>query len=192
QLPDFVDEDGRRHFEGLCELLDGLGVSYRVNPRLVRGLDYYTHTVFEWVTDELGAQGTVCAGGRYDGLVERLGGRPTPAAGFAVGLERVILLHEVALGEAARDTGGADLYVCVIDEAQLPAALALAGKLRDALPAVRIRTHAGGGKLKNQMKRADQSGARFALVVGEEEVREGRFTLKPLREDHPQERLDEA
>lgn len=192
KLPDFVDDDGRRHFEGLCELLDRLDVPYRVNPRLVRGLDYYTHTVFEWITDELGAQGTVCAGGRYDGLVERLGGKPTPAAGFAVGLERVILLHQVAHGEATADPGGADLYVCVIDEAQRPAAFALAGKLREALPAVRIRTHAGGGKLKNQMKRADQSGARFALVVGEDEVREGRFTLKPLREDRPQERLDEA
>jgi histidyl-tRNA synthetase len=192
KLPEFIDDDGRRHFEGLCELLDRLGVPYRFNPRLVRGLDYYTHTVFEWITDALGAQGTVCAGGRYDGLVERLGGKPTPAAGFALGLERVILLDEVTNGQGPRDSAGADLYVCVIDEAQRAAALELAGKLREALPTVRIRTHAGAGKLKNQMKRADQSGARFALVVGEDEVRDGRFTLKPLREDRPQERLDAA
>ncbi|MFW6094625.1 MAG: histidine--tRNA ligase [Pseudomonadota bacterium] len=192
KLTDFVDDEGRRHFDELCGLLDALEVPYTVNPALVRGLDYYTHTVFEWITDELGAQGTVCAGGRYDGLVALLGGRPTPAAGFALGLERVILLHQ-ALNGSARDTdSGADVYVCVMDEAQRPWALEVAQKLRDALPTFRIRTHAGGGKLKNQMKRADQSGARCAVVIGEDERASGRPTLKYLREGRPQENLDVA
>ena len=193
KLPEFVDAEGRVHFDGLRTLLDRLQVPYVVNPRLVRGLDYYTHTVFEWITDDLGAQGTVCAGGRYDGLVERLGGRPTPGAGFAVGLERVILLQEaVAADEGLELSAGADVYLCIIGEAHRTWALELAQKLRDALPAVRIRTHAGGGKLKNQMKRADQSGARFAIVIGEDEVKEGRPALKDLREDRPQESLDIA
>ena len=193
KLPEFIDLDGQRHFDALRGLLDARQLPYRVNPRLVRGLDYYTHTVFEWITDDLGAQGTVCAGGRYDGLVERLGGRPTPGAGFAVGLERVILLHEAVASELQADlSAGADVYLCIIDEAHQRWASELAQKLRDALPAFRIRTHLGGGKLKNQMKRADQSGARFAIVVGEDEVREGRPTLKALREDRPQERLDVA
>jgi histidyl-tRNA synthetase len=193
RLPDYVDDAGRRHFDGLRELLDRLQVPYRVNPGLVRGLDYYTHTVFEWITDDLGAQGTICAGGRYDGLVERLGGKPAPGAGFALGLERVILLHQAMQAEAPADRCiGADVYVCIVDEAHRPWALALAGKLREALPTFRIRTHAGGGKLKNQMKRADQSGARFAVVVGEDEVRDAMPALKHLREDRPQERLDEA
>ncbi len=199
-LPEFVDEADRRHFDELLALLDSLQVPYQINPRLVRGLDYYTHTVFEWITDDLGAQGTICAGGRYDGLVELLGGRPTPGAGFAVGLERVTLLAETAeLGGAGGSAGGlagvdfsagADVYVCIMDEAQRPWALELVRKLRDALPAFRIRTHAGGGKLKNQMKRADQCGARFAVVIGDDEVTRGRPTLKHLRDDRPQESLD--
>ncbi len=201
KLPDYVDDAARGHFDQLEALLDRLDVPYVVNPGLVRGLDYYTHTVFEWITDDLGAQGTVCAGGRYDGLVERLGGRPMPAAGFALGLERVVLLEEAAnaagkaAGKAAGSgnfSAGADVYLCIIDEANRPWALALAQKLRDALPAFRIRTHAGGGKLKNQMKRADQCGARFAIVIGEDEVNQGRPTLKHLREDRPQESLDTA
>jgi histidyl-tRNA synthetase len=191
ELPQFVDAEGREHFDRLCALLDALEVPYLVNPRLVRGLDYYTHTVFEWITDDLGAQGTVCAGGRYDGLVEQLGGRPTPGAGFAIGLERVILLQQAAdVTAEGQPAAGAELYVCVMDQAHQAWALALAEKLRDSLPGFRIRTHAGGGKLKNQMKKADQSGARYALVIGEDEVRDQRPTLKYLREDRPQERLD--
>ncbi len=189
KLPDFVDGQGRAHFDGLLALLDELGVDYLVNPALVRGLDYYTHTVFEWITDDLGAQGTVCAGGRYDGLVELLGGRPTAGAGFAVGLERVVLLHEVVNAEQREFAASADVYVCVLEERHQAWAMGLAQKLRDALPTFRIRTHAGGGKLKNQMKRADQSGARFAVVVGEDEVQRGRPALKYLREDRPQEDL---
>ena len=193
-LPDFVDADGREHFAELCRLLDALQVPYVLNPRLVRGLDYYTHTVFEWVTDALGAQGTVCAGGRYDGLVERLGGKPTPAAGFAVGLDRVVLLVE-ALADAgdagaAQDlSAAADVYLCVLGEAHLPHALQTAEKLRDRLPAFRIRTHAGGGKLKNQLRRADQSGARHAVLIGDDEVRSGTLTVKALREDRPQQSM---
>ena len=192
ELPEFVDAEGREHFAGLCSLLDELGVAYQVNPRLVRGLDYYTHTVFEWITDSLGSQGAVCAGGRYDGLVERIGGRGTPAAGFAVGLERVILLHQ-ALNEsagAACELGpAADVYLCVMAPGHQGWAMTLAQKLRNGLPGFRIRTHAGGGKLKNQMKRADQSGARYALVIGEDEVQSDCPTLKYLREDRPQESL---
>jgi histidyl-tRNA synthetase len=189
KLPDFVDADGRRHFDALRDLLDSLQVSYVVNPGLVRGLDYYTHTVFEWITDELGAQGTICAGGRYDGLVEQLGGRPTPGAGFAIGLDRVILLQQATATAIGDFSGSADVYVCVLDEAHRAWAFELADKLRESLPAFRIRTHAGGGKLKNQMKRADQSGARFALVIGEDEAAAGCPTLKHLRQDRPQERL---
>ncbi len=189
RLPDYVDAEGQAHFDGLRRLLDAMQVPYVVNPGLVRGLDYYTHTVFEWITDAIGAQGTVCAGGRYDGLVERLGGRPTPGAGFALGLERVMLLLESAAADGTPADSAADVYLCVMDPAHQAWALALAQKLRDALPAFRIRTHAGGGKLKNQMKRADQSGARFAIVVGEDEVAAGAPALKYLREDRPQEAL---
>jgi histidyl-tRNA synthetase len=193
KLPAFVDPEGRRHFDGLRTILDRLQVPYVVNPGLVRGLDYYTHTVFEWITDDLGAQGTVCAGGRYDGLVERLGGRPTPGAGFALGLERVILLQQAvaADGETERSLG-ADVYLCVMEETHRAWALEVAQKLRDALPAFRIRTHAGGGKLRNQLKRADQSGARFAIVIGDDEAQVQRPALKDLRKDRPQESLDLA
>jgi histidyl-tRNA synthetase len=192
RLPDFVDAAGQEHFAALRDLLNHLQVPYVINPGLVRGLDYYTHTVFEWITDDLGAQGTICAGGRYDGLVERLGGRPTPGAGFAVGLERVILLLQAAAGETGDFSAGVDVYVCVMDAAHQAWALGMADKLRDALPGFRIRTHAGGGKLKNQMKRADHSGARYALVVGADEVRDGTPTLKYLREDRAQETLSLA
>jgi len=190
RLPDYVDAEGQAHFDALKALLDDLRLPYVVNPGLVRGLDYYTHTVFEWITDDIGAQSTVCAGGRYDGLVERLGGRPTPGAGFALGLERVLLLVEAAAeASAVAADAAADVYLCVMEPGHQGWAFGLAQKLRDALPAFRIRTHVGGGKLKNQMKRADQSGARFAVVIGEDEVRGGRATLKFLREDRPQEQL---
>ncbi|NBC22635.1 MAG: histidine--tRNA ligase [Gammaproteobacteria bacterium] len=194
RLPDFVDDEGQAHFDALQALLENMQVPYVVNPGLVRGLDYYTHTVFEWISDDIGAQSTVCAGGRYDGLVERLGGRSTPGAGFALGLERVLLLVDAAAASTGGSPGStvdaaADAYVCVMEPGHQGWAFRLAQKLRDALPAFRIRTHVGGGKLKNQMKRADQSGARFAVVIGEDEVREGRATLKFLREDRPQEQL---
>ena len=199
QLPEFVDADSRGHFARLCELLEALGIAYQINPSLVRGLDYYTQTVFEWVTDALGSQGAVCAGGRYDGLVERLGGKPTPAAGFAVGLDRLVLLHEVLQRQAAEGAdspsgtdvtaASADVYVCVLEQDFQAWAFSVASKLREALPGFRIRLHAGGGKLKNQLKRADQSGARYALVIGDTEVATAQPALKFLREDRPQEHL---
>lgn len=190
-LTESLNDASRAFFDKVRAGLDALAIDYEINPRLVRGLDYYTHTVFEWVTDDIGAQSTICAGGRYDGLVERLGGRPTPGAGFALGLERVMLLQEAVTG-AEESAAAADVYICVMAEQFQGWALELAGKLRESLPAFRIRTHAGGGKLKNQMKRADQSGARFAIVIGEDEVREHRPALKYLREDRPQESLDVA
>jgi histidyl-tRNA synthetase len=180
-LADYLDDDSRRDFARLCALLDAAGLGYRLNPRLVRGLDYYNKTVFEWVTDSLGAQGTVCAGGRYDGLVEQLGGRPTPGVGFAMGMERLVLL----LSEVGRspDPGReADLYAVAVGEAAATAALAQVEQLRDALPGVCIVQHTGGGSFKSQMKKADKSGARLALIWGEDEVREGTCAVKSLRE----------
>ncbi len=162
-----------------------------MNPKLVRGLDYYTHTVFEWKTDALGAQDTICAGGRYDGLVELLGGRPTPGAGFALGIERVLLLHE-QLFQGSGFASAADVYCCVLDEHLQSKVFAIAQKLRDALPGLRIRTHAGGGKLKSQMRRADASGARLALLVGEDEIAKGVVSLKYLRESREQESVPAA
>ena len=188
RLPDFIDDESSVHFETLKSALTALDISYVVNPRLVRGLDYYTQTVFEWVTDALGSQGAVCAGGRYDGLIEELGGRPTPAAGFAIGLDRLVLLHEQVA--PVLETAAADVYVCVLDGESLGWAFAIADKLRQALPTFRIRVHAGGGKLKNQLKRADQSGARFALLVGADEMAAGAPSLKYLREDRAQQTLD--
>jgi len=183
-LGSFIDPDSARHFDDLKSLLQALDIPYVVNPRLVRGLDYYTQTVFEWVTQDLGAQGAVCAGGRYDGLVEELGGRPTPAAGFGMGLDRLVLLHEQVAQDAV--TAAADLYVCVLDDDSQPWAFEVAEKLRAALPTFRIRLHAGGGKLKNQLKRADQCGARYAVMIGSSERAASTATLKHLRDDRPQ------
>ena len=175
------------HFDGLRRLLDSLQIGYVVNPRLVRGLDYYTHTVFEWITGALGSQGTVCAGGRYDGLVEQLGGRATPAAGFAIGVDRLVLLHE-ALQRNYR-VEPIDGYCVVLDAAHTSWAMDGCQRLREALPDVRLRVNAGGGQLKNQMKRADASGANWALIIGEDEVADNEITLKWLRAAAPQERL---
>lgn len=186
---DYLDEESRQHFEGLQQLLDALGISYRVNPRLVRGLDYYGRTVFEWVTTELGAQGTVCAGGRYDGLVEQLGGKPTPAVGFAMGLERLVLLVQERNTIAADLQRQVDVYL-VADQSLLPKAFRLAEELRDQLPHLRLQTHCGGGSFKNQMKKADKSGAQIACLLGEDEVNSGTITVKYLREDKPQETID--
>ncbi|MCZ6708781.1 MAG: histidine--tRNA ligase, partial [Gammaproteobacteria bacterium] len=185
QLPDYVDPAGAEHFAELCRLLDEMEVAYSINPNLVRGLDYYTHTVFEYKTDALGAQDTICAGGRYDGLVELLGGRTTPGAGFALGLERVMLLYETMCQD--QEFGSAvDVYCCALEVGYQARVMALAQKLRDGLPGLRIRTHAGGGKLKNQMRRADSSGARVVLLVGEDEVGSDTVSVKFLREDRAQ------
>ncbi len=185
---DHLGEASRRHFEHFCAGLAAAGIPYQVNPRLVRGLDYYNRTVFEWITDDLGAQGTVCAGGRYDGLVAQLGGRPTPAVGFAMGLERLVSLLEARLiaGEATADPNALDAYLVAVSAAAQGAAPALGERLRDAAPGLRLQCHCGGGSFKSQFKKADRSGARYALVLGEGELERGVLGVKPLREEGEQ------
>ena len=180
QLMDHLDDESREHFQGLCALLDDAGIAYRVNQRLVRGLDYYNRTVFEWVTESLGAQGTVCGGGRYDGLVEQLGGRATPAVGFAMGLERLVLLVQ-AVNPEFEPTRVVDVYVIASGQGVQSAAMQLAEKLRDEAPELRLMTNFGGGNFKKQFARADKWGARIALVVGEDEVKAGQVVIKDLR-----------
>ncbi|MCX2795999.1 histidine--tRNA ligase [Microbulbifer thermotolerans] len=184
-LLDFLDEESKAHFDGLKALLDAAGVSYEINPKLVRGLDYYGKTVFEWVTDSLGAQGTVCAGGRYDGLVEQMGGKPTPAVGFGLGVERLVLMLET-LGVLPEFLNRqVDAYLVAVGEVQ-SAALAAAERLREDLPWLRLQAHMGGGSFKSQMKKADKSGADYALIIGEDEAASGQVTVKYLREEQPQ------
>ncbi|MFC7088175.1 histidine--tRNA ligase [Halomonas salifodinae] len=190
RLMDHLDAESQAHFEALTALLDGAGIDYVINPRLVRGLDYYSRTVFEWTTRALGSQGTVCAGGRYDGLVEQLGGKPTPAVGFAMGIERLILLLETLELMPAEAQPGLDLYLLGMGEAASHAALLLGEELRSALPRLRLQAHCGGGSFKSQIKKADKSGARLALLLGEDELAEGRVTVKFLREERDQQSLD--
>lgn len=175
----FMGGESRDHFEGLKRLLDRAGIAYEVNPRLVRGLDYYNLTVFEWITEDLGAQGTVCAGGRYDGLVEQLGGSSTPAIGFAIGLERLLAL--IQQGEGAVNELAPDIYVLNAAGGDSGLGLALAEELRNTMPERSIVYHCGSAGLKNQLKRADRSGARMAVILGEDELAAGEVTLKPLR-----------
>ncbi|PAV26260.1 histidyl-tRNA synthetase [Tamilnaduibacter salinus] len=185
-LADYLDDESRDHFDGLCRRLDAAGLEYAVNPGLVRGLDYYGKTVFEWVTDSLGAQGTVCAGGRYDGLVSQLGGKPTPAVGFAMGMERLVLMLESLdlIPDSVNDR--ADLYVLGMGEAGEAEAARLSEHLRDAMPDRMILTHCGGGGFKSRMKKADRSGAAVALILGEDELSGDTVTLKPLRSGEEQ------
>lgn len=186
-LLDHLDHESRAHLDLLTGRLQDLGIAYRINPRLVRGLDYYQRTVFEWVTSALGAQGTVCAGGRYDGLVEQLGGKPTPAAGFAIGLERVLLLLEDQ--QRLPDSPGSDVFMVLVGADAERAGLVLAERMRDELPALKLVVNQGGGGFKAQMRRADRSGARYALILGPDELAADQVTLKPLREDGPQEQI---
>jgi len=181
-LHDYLDDESREHFEQLKAALDAAGVPYQINPNLVRGLDYYCKTVFEWVTTALGAQGTVCAGGRYDGLVQQLGGKPTPAVGFAMGIERLVLLLE-ATGVVQHINNTPDVYLMSEDPIQ---GLLLAEKVRNQLPDLRVQCHCGGGKFKKQIKKADDSGARFALVLGESEITNRQVAIKFLREQREQ------
>ena len=181
---DFLDEESSEHFQSLKGLLDAAGVAYTVNPRLVRGLDYYSRTVFEWVTDALGSQGAVCSGGRYDGLVEKLGGKPTPAVGWAMGIERFVALYEACGGEAPADD--ADVYVVAVGENTLEQAFAIAEQLRDEVAGIKVELNLGGGSFKSQLKRADKSNAAFALILGEQEIVEKRVGLKPLRSTEDQ------
>jgi len=182
-IVDSLGEASRNHFEQFCAGLDEASVAYRINPRLVRGLDYYNRTVFEWITDDLGAQGTVCAGGRYDALVAQLGGRQTPAVGFAMGLERLVAILETSQPSALPRL---DAYLVAVGKQAQRAALSLAERLRDAAPSLRLLCHCGGGSFKSQFKKADRSGARYALVLGENELERGVAGIKPLRENEAQ------
>ncbi len=190
-MTDYLDGESAAHFERLKALLDAAGVPYVVNPRLVRGLDYYNLTVFEWITDALGSQGAVCAGGRYDGLVEKLGGRSTPAIGWAMGVERLVALYEACGGDAGQSAP--DVYIVAVGDAAFPAGMAAAENLRDAMPALKVELNLGGGNFKSQLKRADKSGAAYAVVIGEDEMLRKEAGLKPLRtaEDQTSVALDE-
>nr|WP_100548032.1 MULTISPECIES: histidine--tRNA ligase [unclassified Pseudomonas] len=185
-LGDYLDEESRLHFDGVKARLDAAGIRYQINHKLVRGLDYYNRTVFEWVTDKLGAQGTVCAGGRYDGLVAQLGGKATPGVGFAMGVERLVLLLETLDLLPAELNRAADVYVCAFGEAAELAALALVERLRDELPGLRLLLNSGGGSFKSQFKKADKSGARYALILGDDELAGRVVGCKPLRDDSEQ------
>jgi len=175
----YLDEESAEHFSGLKALLDAAGVAYVENPRLVRGLDYYSRTVFEWVTDALGSQGAVCSGGRYDGLVEKLGGRATPAVGWAMGIERLVALYEACGGVAP--ASNADVYIAALGSGTTERAFALAEELRDSISGIQVEMNLGGGSFKSQMKRADKSGAEFALILGEQELADDCVGFKPMR-----------
>lgn len=188
KLTDHLDEESLEHFNTLQDYLIHAGIAFEVNPCLVRGLDYYNGTVFEWVTEKLGAQGTICAGGRYDTLVEQLGGKATPALGFAFGMERTILLMQQA--EAAKDHKATlHAYVMTEGDGTFVAGLKLANYLRNKVPGLKAVLHCGGGNLKNQFKKADKSGALFAIIIGEHELKTHTVSLKSLREDLPQQSL---
>ncbi|CRI55479.1 histidine--tRNA ligase [Pseudomonas sp. CCOS 191] len=181
KLEEYLDEESRVHFEGVKARLDAAGIPFVINTKLVRGLDYYSKTVFEWVTDKLGAQGTVCAGGRYDGLVEQMGGKPTAGVGFAMGIERLLLLIET-LGKVPESISRTiDVYLCAFGEQAELAGLKISEQLRDRLPNLRLAVNAGGGNFKNQFKKADKSGALFALILGDDELAKQEIGVKPLR-----------
>jgi histidyl-tRNA synthetase len=186
-LMQHLGEASRQHFSRLCEGLEAAGVAFEVNPRLVRGLDYYARTVFEWVTDQLGAQGTVCAGGRYDGLVEQLGGKSVPAVGFAIGLERLISLLQGS--RLSQRLVGLDIYLVLVGEKAEREGLLLAERLRDQLPELSLVVNCGGGSFKRQFKKADKSNARFALILGDDELAKGEVGLKPLRGEGEQQQI---
>lgn len=179
KLSSYLDDASRDHFQSLCNLLYSANIPYTINEKLVRGLDYYNRTVFEWVTDSLGAQGTICGGGRYDGLVAQLGGKSTPAVGFAMGLERLVLMMETLSLESMRPA--VDVYIVTAGEGTLTAGMELAESLRTAIPTLRVMTHFGGGNFKKQFKRADKVGAQVALVLGENEVANHQVTYKDLK-----------
>ena len=187
RLADHLDDEAARHFEGVRALLDEVGIEYRINPRLVRGLDYYDRTVFEWTTDRLGAQGAVCAGGRYDRLIEQLGGQPTPAVGLAIGIERVLAV----LGDAGEPPAAEKphAYLIAVGDQAMRAGWKLSECLRDQIPGLRLCVNCGGGNFKTQFRRADRSGAAMALILGEDEVAASRISIKFLRDDRPQQTL---
>ncbi len=183
-LIDELGEESRQHFEWICKGLEANGIAYVINPRLVRGLDYYSRTVFEWITDRLGAQGTVCAGGRYDALVSQLGGRETPAVGFAMGLERLVAILEEE--GKAEGLGNADIYMVLMGDAAVTEGFKIAEKLRNEIPQMKLQVNCGAGSFKAQFKKADKSGASYALVLGDDELERGIISLKPLRNQQEQ------
>ncbi len=189
-LLDYLDNESAEDFAALKTILEAAGIAYTINPRLVRGLDYYCKTVFEWVTDQLGAQGTVCAGGRYDGLVTQLGGRETPAIGFALGIERLLALQEQSTETA--DLDQLDVYLLLQGEGSEQKGLLLAEQLRNQLPELRLMTHCGGGSFKSQIKKADKSGAELALILGESEIEASTVTVKFLRTESEQKIVPQA
>lgn len=189
KLLDYLDDESREHFAQLCGLLDAVGIQYEINPKLVRGLDYYNKTVFEWVTSALGAQGTVCGGGRYDGLVEQLGGHATSGVGFAMGLERLVLLVQ-EVNKSIPVKSAVDIYVVYQGEGTTLAAFQLAEKLRSELPHLSTMLHCSGGNFKKQFKRADKSGATLALVLGESEVQNNQVVVKHLLGAAEQQTID--
>ena len=191
KLLDYLDDESREHFAQLCGLLDAVGIQYEINPKLVRGLDYYNKTVFEWVTSALGAQGTVCGGGRYDGLVEQLGGHATSGIGFAMGLERLVLLVQ-EVNKSIPVKSAVDIYVVYQGEGTTLAAFQLAEKLRSELPHLSTMLHCSGGNFKKQFKRADKSGATLALVLGESEVQNNQVVVKHLLGAAEQQTIDVA
>lgn len=189
KLLDYLDDESREHFAQLCGLLDAVGIQYEINPKLVRGLDYYNKTVFEWVTSALGSQGTVCGGGRYDGLVEQLGGHATSGVGFAMGLERLVLLVQ-EVNKSIPVKSAVDIYVVYQGEGTTLAAFQLAEKLRSELPHLSTMLHCSGGNFKKQFKRADKSGATLALVLGESEVQNNQVVVKHLLGAAEQQTID--
>jgi histidyl-tRNA synthetase len=189
KLMDYLDEESAQHFEQLQSLLRGAGIDFVINTRLVRGLDYYCKTVFEWVTTSLGAQGTVCAGGRYDGLVEQLGGRATPAAGFAMGVERLLSLLEA---QGFRHDDSVDVYLVLQGDAAQQQGLMFAEQLRNQWPELTLQVNCGGGSIKSQMKKADKSGASYALILAEQEINDGTVAIKNLREQNEQQTVAQA
>lgn len=187
-MVDFLDDESTKHFDGLKSLLDHLNIKYELAPHLVRGLDYYSKTVFEWTTDKLGAQGTVCAGGRYDALVEQFGGNPTPACGFAMGIERLVELLEHTR-QSFQETP--DIYFILSGSDSIATGLQLAESIRDRFPGICIMTHCGGGSIKSQFKKADKSGAKFALILGEDELANHSIGFKSMREQDAQETVNQ-
>ena len=189
-IGDFLGAESKQHFEQICAMLDSAGVSYQINPKLVRGLDYYSQTVFEWVTTELGAQGIICAGGRYDSLVELLGGKPCPAVGMAIGLERLIMLLDEWGAGPDSVAQQLDLYMVAVGDESYQA-MQLAEQLRNGLPSLRVEVHCGGGSFKSQIKKADKSGAAVAVILGEDELTTNTVQVKFLRQERPQETVDQ-
>jgi histidyl-tRNA synthetase len=187
ELMDYLGEDSLQHFKAITSILDDLGITYAINTRLVRGLDYYSKTVFEWVTTELGSQGTVCAGGRYDGLIEQLGGKPNHAVGFAMGMERLLALMETL--ENIPVARSVDVYLIMAGEQAERIGLRLAETIRNEIPGLKLQVNCGGGSFKSQFKKADKIAAEFALILGDDEVSRGEIAVKALRDDLPQKAL---